>query len=99
VKRDDRQADDRDRANPQPYQRRHQDHAPPNHPDDAGEQIVREVEVERPRHANDGELEQHQPHAPKEQEARQIGVFAAVEKRARARQENERGATKCVTSG
>jgi len=83
-------ADDTDRSGPQPHERRHQDHAPADHPDDTREHVIREVEIERPRDAKHRQLEQHQPDTADEQEAGQIGVFAAVKEGARAGEEDER---------
>jgi hypothetical protein len=46
-----------------PYQRRKKNHADAEHPDDACQDVVRVIEVQRPRHTNDGELEQHEERA------------------------------------
>ena len=43
--------------------RRQQHHAPAEHPDHAGEDELRVVEVERPRRANHRELEHHEQQA------------------------------------
>ncbi|MEP7345912.1 MAG: hypothetical protein ABI877_11615, partial [Gemmatimonadaceae bacterium] len=46
-----------------------QDHAPTEHPDDAGENEVGIVEVERPCESEDGELAQDEPRAANREEA------------------------------
>jgi hypothetical protein len=65
----------------------------PEHPDDAGQQVVREVDVERPRDADDRQLEDHQHEAARDERACEragVAKTAAVQKRARAGEKRER---------
>jgi len=54
---------------------------------------VGEVEIERPRDAQHGQLEQDQPQPAKQEEAGQIAVLAPVQIGPRPREEHERGRT------
>jgi len=74
------------------HQRRQQHHADAEHPDDAGQQVVREVKVERPGDADDGQLEDHQDEPACHEiacECAGMRQLAAIEKRAGTGQERE----------
>jgi hypothetical protein len=60
VEEDHRNAKRSDDRRGQPDERAEQHHAPAEHPDDTSEEILAEIEVEGPRHPNEGELEQYQ---------------------------------------
>ena len=51
------------------HQRRHQDHAPPDHPDHTGQQIVRKVEIECPGDAKYRQLKQDEKGAPRQEKS------------------------------
>ena len=85
-------ADRADRRQRQVDRGRQQHHAPADHPDHAGQHVVGEVDVERPRDADDGELEEHEPQAAHDQESRQRGAVhepSPVQKRGGAGEEDE----------
>ena len=71
LEEDHEQPDCADGPRRQPDQPREQDHAPAEHPDDAGEDELRVVDAERPRRANHGELEQHEQEPARHEVARQ----------------------------
>ena len=71
LEQDHEQPDRSDRPRRQPHQSREQDHAPAEHPDDAGEDELRVVDAERPRRANHGELEEHEQESARHQVPRQ----------------------------
>ncbi len=62
-----------------------------DHPDDSRHFVVREIEIEGPRHAEKCEFEEDEPEAADQQIARDVGVFAAVEEDAGSGEEDEGG--------
>jgi hypothetical protein len=89
---DDQDADHRDGARRQPDERRHEHHAPAEHPENAGEIVVREAEVEGPGEAEEGELEQDEQSAAHGEEAGEraaVADLASIEEGAGAGEKGE----------
>ena len=80
-------------------QERQHDHAPADHPDDAGHLEVLKVEVKGPREAKKRELEQDEPETAQEEEPREVrcAVLAPVEEALVPAKNTNAGAQKCVT--
>jgi hypothetical protein len=89
MQRDDGHADAGDGGKGKPHQCGHEHHAPADHPDHPGQQVVLEVEVEGPGHPDHRELQQDQPDAALEQEAGKARMPPAVEVRAGAGEKDE----------
>ncbi|MDQ2942687.1 MAG: hypothetical protein M3R21_03340 [Candidatus Dormibacteraeota bacterium] len=75
----------------QPDERGEQDHAPAEHPDDAGQEVVAEIEIEGPRHPNHGELEQHQYQTASDEVPRQRAAIAQAQAEKVRRRAGEKG--------
>ena len=67
VHEDYRDAKSADRHGREPNERCHQHHAPAQHPDDAGKQVLVEMEVESPTDANDCQLQQNENQSPRQE--------------------------------
>jgi hypothetical protein len=67
VAGDDRGADRGHDPDREPHHQREQDQAPANHPDDAGQDVIGEIEVERPGDADHRQFEQHEQEPSRQQ--------------------------------
>ena len=85
----------------QPDEAREQDHAPAEHPDDAGENELRVVDAEGPGRADDGQLEGDEQRAAGHEIARERRVVSPSWRPCRnalvPARKTKAGAQKCVT--